>query len=318
MFRGFNLEITKDYFKSRFEEYKEKGETHLKKQKVVYESELQKYITDTYMNGSKIQDSWFPQIDADIFISHSHDDKELAWALAGWINEVFCLKCFIDSNVWGYSANLLKIMNSKLSNERKSTDGGYLYDYKSCNQVSEHVNNMLSIALQKMIDKTEAIILLNTENSIQICTSDNMNLTYSPWIYSEIICTQIVRKKPLIVYRDYSYLKHSDPHKMLFENVNDKMDFIISYTVPLTHLIKLTEEKLLKWYQEYNKDNIVKYDYSLDALYRLFLDKELGYAHAMYECIPSYDLKFVKQYYSGISMATEETEKAERIIKSLF
>lgn len=54
MFRGFNLEITKDYFKNRFEEYKEKGETHLKKQKVVYESELQKYITDTYMNGSKI------------------------------------------------------------------------------------------------------------------------------------------------------------------------------------------------------------------------------------------------------------------------
>lgn len=62
--------------------------------KVMYERELRKYITDTYISGSKICDSWFPQIDADIFISDSHDDRKLAWALAGWIWRVKGLRAF--------------------------------------------------------------------------------------------------------------------------------------------------------------------------------------------------------------------------------
>ena len=66
---------------------------------------------------------------------------------------------------------------------------------------------MLNMALQKLIDNVEARILLNTDNAITICTDTEMEKTYPPWIYSEIICIQLVRKKPLLVYRNYSGIK---------------------------------------------------------------------------------------------------------------
>lgn len=159
-------------------------------------TKLEGYITGDVLNGSKVQDDWFPALDADIFISHSHKDLDLANALAGWIYETFRLKVFIDSNVWGYTSDLLKNINDKYSNKRRDSDGGYLYNYDQCNQASQHVNMMLSVALQKMIDKVECVILLNTNNSVTVFEENEncINSTYSPWIYSEIICTQIVRQ----------------------------------------------------------------------------------------------------------------------------
>ena len=143
-----------------------------------------------------MQNDIFPNIDANIFISHSRKDKDLANALAGWINKEFRLKVFIDSNVWGYSQELLEDINSVYSNKRENDNGGYTYNHQDCNNASQHVNMMLSVALQKMIDTVECVILLNTDNAISTFDEQNkkMNTTYSPWIYSEIVCTQIVRK----------------------------------------------------------------------------------------------------------------------------
>lgn len=62
------------------------------------------------LDGVAIQDDWFPEINADIFISHSHGDCDLANGIAGWMNEEFGLRCFIDSNVWGYTNDLLRIL----------------------------------------------------------------------------------------------------------------------------------------------------------------------------------------------------------------
>jgi len=59
-----------------------------------------------------MQDFWFPQINANIFISHSHNDEKKAITLAGWISETFHLKAFIDSCVWKCSNDLLKIIDN--------------------------------------------------------------------------------------------------------------------------------------------------------------------------------------------------------------
>ena len=67
-----------------------------------------------------MQANWFPQIKADIFISHSHKDKGLALALAGWLEETFGLTAFIDSCVWGYANKLLKMIDDEYCYQKKS------------------------------------------------------------------------------------------------------------------------------------------------------------------------------------------------------
>lgn len=320
MFKGFDLKITNDFFvnKEEFIQYKKSGKSHLNNQKIKYQCELEEYIENENIDGTKIQDLWFPQINADILISHSHIDKDIACALAGWLHKTFDLNCFIDSNVWGYSEKLLEKMNSRLSDKRIAGEGGWLYDYKSCNQVSQHVNTMLSVALQKMIDKTEAIILLNTENSIPVCTSDKMNETYSPWIYSEIICTQIVRNKPLIAYRDYEYLCYVKHPKAFSESVDGIMESTISYAISLTHLNELSEYELNKWKEMYDKSDRHKCEYPLDLLYRLKCPKEMEYSFMAFKKLSLEQFVIIKQYYTKINREKEDIDKVENILRDCW
>lgn len=280
MFSGYNLKINENFFydlENDFYFYKRIGETHLRHEIAKYKLDINHYINNDTIDGNKIQEDCFPNINADIFISHSHKDKDLANALAGWINDNFDLNVFIDSNVWGYADELLESINSKYSNKQKNPDGGYLYDYESCNYASQHVNLILSIALQKMIDKVECIILLNTDNSINVFNdlTNRFNETYSPWIYSEIICTQIVRKKPLLCYRNYSKLIHAD------ESVNFVHELKIGYKISLDHLDLLTVNDLNRWENDYKlrmydtADSYEYAEYPLDILYSFKHPKEL-------------------------------------------
>ncbi|MDE6990058.1 MAG: toll/interleukin-1 receptor domain-containing protein [Lachnospiraceae bacterium] len=257
---GFDLQLGKgdDLFggSGRYQRYVRIGESHLDDQKALSESDLRTYVRKRELDGTKIQNEWFPQIEADIFISHSRADQQLACALAGWIYETFGLSCFIDSNVWGYSDDLLDEMNDRLSGKRPDKDGdGYLYRLESCNQVSAHVNAMLSIALQKMIDKVEAVFVLNTEHSVTVHDGEKMNRTYSPWIYSEIVCTELIRQKPLSVYRDAS--------DIMLEHVMEEKKLSVSYMVSLAHLKKITAGCLSDWKDVYNEN---WYEYPLEKL----------------------------------------------------
>ena len=262
MYIGFNLQLNEDagIFSDKvdYEMFKEKGEMHLTKQTKNLGKDLETYVKDDEIDGTRIQNEWFPLIEADVFISHSGKDDELANALAGWLNETFKLKCFIDKNVWGYSKTLLEQMNSSLSDKRKNGNSGYLYNYESCNQVAQHVNMMLSVALQKMIDRSEAVIFLNIENAIKIHDEDCMEKTYSPWIYSEIISTQLIRKKPLLEYRKSNLSFDVNESALILEHSD------IAYNVSLNHLMSLSEDDLQRWSK---RQKIKKYKYGLDALY---------------------------------------------------
>ena len=122
-------------------------------------------------------------MEADVFISHSHADEKLAKGLAGWLHSCFGLTCFIDSCVWGYADDLLEMINDEYSDKKNKPSGGCIYDHKKCNTASKHVNTMLTIALYKMIDKSEITILLNTNSSIKKYKDIYQQTTYSPWIY---------------------------------------------------------------------------------------------------------------------------------------
>lgn len=270
MVAGYNLRFEKvaRTFKEclEFDKYVEIGENHLKGQKARIKENIEQYIINGVANGTQIAKDWFPEIEADIFISHSHADEKLAKGLAGWLFNSFNLKCFIDSCVWGYADDLLEQINEEYS-DKKYEYGGCTYNHQKCNMASKHVNTMLTIALHKMIDKAEVTILLNTQNSISKYNEVYNDATYSPWIYSEIICTEIVRKKCIFEYRDQNILEN-----YYFEKSDTRTDgFTAAYGVSLDHLEDLDFTILRKWKNLYDKKKIV---YPLDYLYNLTYPEE--------------------------------------------
>ncbi len=182
--------------------YIKEGKEVLKSDLNVIHKNLQEYLMDTdALSADKIMDDWFPSIDANVFISHSHKDKKLAYGLAGFLKSKFDIKSFIDSSVWGYANDLLKLIDEDYSVLLKYPDGSVTYDYNKRNFSTSHVHMMLNDALMKMIDKIECIIFLNTPNSIVFRDGKDKTFTDSPWIYSELLMTQLLRKKELKEYR---------------------------------------------------------------------------------------------------------------------
>lgn len=62
-------------------------------------------MNDEIIDGDAISQDWFPNINSNIFISHSHLDEEYVIAFAGWLKKNFNLNAFIDSCVWGILMN---------------------------------------------------------------------------------------------------------------------------------------------------------------------------------------------------------------------
>src|SRR5579875_2735717 len=115
MYAGFNLVMDEEFL-----HYKQTGNTIYNSQKQKVKDELSKFILDDgTINGTDMQNSWFPQIHVDVFLSHSHNDKEKAIALAGWLKHTFDLDVFLDSSVWGSADELLKNIDDRYC---KNTD----------------------------------------------------------------------------------------------------------------------------------------------------------------------------------------------------
>lgn len=167
------------------------------KNKNLIAENISKYMdVNGVLEISQIGKEWFPNIEADIFLSHSHKDEKLAIAFAGWLYYNFGLITFIDSCIWSYSDDLLKKIDEKYCKNKKRR----IYYYDTRNISTTHVHMMLMNALMKMIDKSECVFFLNTDNSIIKIKEEidkNIEKTYSPWIYSEINATNLIRRKPL-------------------------------------------------------------------------------------------------------------------------
>ncbi len=190
MKEGFNLEMNDPQFENSLKQNYKNSKQYNNFETIVKKKLVEYLCTDGSLDGTKMQDDWFSEINADIFLSHSHADKDIAIALANWITEKFGLTVFIDSCVWGHSDDLLKQIDDKYCFH------GSTYSYCERNISTAHVHMMLSTALAKMIDRTDCIIFLNTPNSVSL--KDNIKNSFrskSPWIYSEIALTQIVQKK---------------------------------------------------------------------------------------------------------------------------
>lgn len=151
-------------------------------QKDMVKESIEKYIDmDATIDGSKLSEDWFPGIEADVFISHSHKNEDIAFGLKNKIESKTNHKCFVDSFVWGNSIDLLRTIDNKYC----KFANGNTYDYNKRNYSTSHVYLMLNVALQKMIFKSQFVIFLDTPKSITVKDTISSS-TNSPWIYSEI------------------------------------------------------------------------------------------------------------------------------------
>lgn len=254
MYRGFslNLDWTHD------DDFFEKGQILYKD----YNKKVRKTINDFLsvdgsLNGTKMQSNWFPQIEADVFISHSHKDEKRAIAFAGWLYTKHGIKSFIDSSIWGYADDLLKIIDNKFCLNKNETT----YNYTKRNYSTSHVHIMLSTALSMMIDKTECLFFLNTPNSIS--TSDIVKKTESPWIYSELAITQIVKK-------DIPERRQLEESRYFSKAIGIDEQLKIKYEVGLNHLKKINFSVINKWNMRkfLNAYEALDYLYDLSPIYK--------------------------------------------------
>ncbi len=209
-------------------------------------NEISEFINkDGTINAIDMQKEWFPDIQMDIFISHSSKDKDLAISLAIWLEKNFGLKAFIDSCVWGYCDELLKKIDDKYC-----CNGEHTYNYLKRNYSTSHVHNMLSTALNTMLDKCECVFFLNTDNSIKN-EEDIFDFTESPWIYNELSMIKTIRKNvPDYVNGEIMHAEKSRKDS-LYESRNE--DFPkFKYRTDLSGLIQLENKELIKWKNGYN------------------------------------------------------------------
>ena len=262
MYQGFNIEKTSVYeflfgdilFDDCLHDTNLKKEVlHLANEfdaqfsKPAIHNNLEKYRKiNGDLDASAIQEDSFPQWDFDIFISHSHKDKKMAKAFAMSLQEVFGLKVFVDSAVWGYFNTLLK-------GTRCNTT---LLDTVS------HAHMMLTMALMTMIDRTECLFFLNTPKSINLDEKFNMG-TYSPWLYTEIGISRMIEKK--LSRRPCNFSKENLRERKLLKSS-------MWYQTDISHLTTLDADDLKSWASHCQKT----FEHPLDVLYDLYpLEKSI-------------------------------------------
>jgi hypothetical protein len=255
MYAGFNL-IDRN---NHFDKYIPVGKSLFEINESQVKATLASFVDgDGNLNASKMQANWFPTLDAQIFISHSHQDKEKALGLSGWLKKEFGLVSFIDSCVWGHADDLLRMIDE----EYCLSPGGATYDYQKRNRSTSHVHMMLSIALSKMMDRTECLIFLNTPSSITPESVIKGNeTTQSPWIYSEIAMTRLVRRR---MPTEHRMLVKADSIRM--KAAVESLQF--QYEVELDHLAQLSLAQLNTWHAICAKRHVTGTD-TLDVLYDL-------------------------------------------------
>ena len=194
------------------------------------------------LSGNDIESNWFPKLMNHVFISHSHQDEDLALALAGALKCWMGLDAFVDSSVWGYYADLQRLIYQKVTSLRGEVHGAQRTELE--NSIVSHVHCMLTKSLVQMMDQCECLIFLNTPSSIGIRdVRGTSQETYSPWIYTEVEVSRFLRT-------------HEDPRrpKMLkfaesVEGVgmDEAIRDIISYPLNLDHLGKVDSDGVWKW-----------------------------------------------------------------------
>lgn len=185
-------------------------------------------------------DGFFPRINTHVFISHSHSDKNKAISLANFFYKKFGIRSFIDSEVWGYLDDALLELN-KTYNPVDGKENTYCYE--DCMKLSSNLNLILSSALTKMIDSSDCMIFINTDNSCK--AANNSFSTKSPWIFTEILMSSLLKHKGHKDRPKKPMLEEASVHGMeKFESTTTNKGLVITYPLGMEHIVKVDDNIL--------------------------------------------------------------------------
>ncbi|WQV94827.1 TIR domain protein [Helicobacter pylori] len=135
---------------------------------------------DIILNHRELQEAFFspfkPQLkNAQVFLSHSHADKNKALKVKGYLEEDLDAECvFIDSLFWDYKDDVL----NKLA------------EYDNISRIEDAFTLILRESLEYMIKKCPYFVFLQSKNSVSnqglSRNQDLLKITYSAWIYEEL------------------------------------------------------------------------------------------------------------------------------------
>ncbi|EMG84620.1 toll/interleukin-1 receptor domain-containing protein [Helicobacter pylori] len=128
---------------------------------------------DIVLNRNEIKEAFFspfkPQLKTvQVFLSHSHADKNKALGVKDYLESKTKRKVFIDSLFWDYKDDVL--------NE--------LAEYDDISKIEDAFTLILRESLQDMIEKCPYFVFLQSKNSVS--NQGLSRITYSAWIYEEL------------------------------------------------------------------------------------------------------------------------------------
>lgn len=250
MYRSYQVEDITEFD----ERYIELGKKIYEEQKDSFKSSIEGYLNGKKaIDVSSLTSDWFPIVDSDIFISHSSKDRDKAYGLAGWLKENLNLNAFVDSAVWGNSSELLLEIDNKFCKKNKESR---TYVYELRNYSTSHVHMILSSALTRMIDNSECVFFLKTPNSIK--AEDFIGETNSPWIYSELMATQTIRR-----HKIFRGGLQEQEIREVFDSKESFPEF--EYEVSLADMTKINQYILDEVKRKFSSNTI----HPLDALYKI-------------------------------------------------
>lgn len=207
------------------------------------------------INGDVLEAAWFPQIECDVFISHSHADRDLALALSGALKKCFGLKAFVDSCVWGCRDQLIEKIRELSGNAPTMPCRNHDDEIA----VVSHADMMLNCSLLRMIDSCECLMFIDTSKSV-----DRRKLsdkTFSAWLYSEITISKFIRKR--------TPERRKGRYQLLNEGLTSAMDSFalkVEHGMDRNHLMDLTPDGFASWVEDV-KERKLSGRMALDPLY---------------------------------------------------
>ncbi|MFP6159904.1 TIR domain protein [Helicobacter pylori] len=128
---------------------------------------------DIVLKRNEIKEAFFspfkPQLkNAQVFLSHSHADRNKALEVKDYLESQTKRKVFIDSLFWDYKDDVL----NKLAK------------YDDISRIEYAFTLILRESLQDMIEKCPYFVFLQSKNSVS--NQGLSQITYSAWIYEEL------------------------------------------------------------------------------------------------------------------------------------
>ncbi|MCQ2783786.1 toll/interleukin-1 receptor domain-containing protein [Helicobacter pylori] len=163
------------------------------------------------LNHNKIKEAFFspfkPQLkNAQVFLSHSHADRNKALEVKNYLENQTKRKVFIDSLFWDYKDDIL--------NE--------LAEYNDISKIKDAFTLILRESLQDMIEKCPYFVFSQSSNSVSF-NQNLLKITYSAWIYEELrIAHSISESRPIPMMESMQVFHDISPFLESFETITLK------------------------------------------------------------------------------------------------